>query len=384
MNNFTFCNPTRIHFGKGQIAKIFAEYPPNARVLITYGGGSVKQNGVLAQVIAALGPIWHTEFAGIEPNPQFETLMQAVERVRAEGITHLLAVGGGSVLDGSKFIAAAACYAGDAWNIPLTRGACIEQALPVGAVLTLPATGSEMNGNAVVTRAATQDKLGFFSDRIRPVFSILDPETTYSLPARQVGNGVVDAMVHIFEQYMTYPMQAPVQDGYAEVLLRILMEHGPRALSEPHNYEVRANIMWAATQALNGTLSLGVPGDWSIHAIGHEITALYGLDHAQTLAIVLPAVWRYKKVSKQAKLAQFARAVLGQSGDESELAELAITLVQAFFARMGVPTRFSSYGLDASVIPAIVNKLKAHKRLQLGEHADITPEDVAELLHLAL
>ncbi|WP_320153300.1 iron-containing alcohol dehydrogenase [uncultured Tolumonas sp.] len=386
MNNFSFRNPTKIHFGKGQIAKIKEEIPADARVLITYGGGSIKKNGVLAQVHAALENITFFEFGGIEPNPHFETLMQAIELVKQEKITYLLAVGGGSVVDGTKFIAGASCYEGDPLEMIYTRASKVKTALPLGCVLTLPATGSEMNGNAVVTRWETKDKMGMFSELMRPTFSILDPETTYSLPARQVGNGVVDAMVHILEQYMTYPVQGKVQDYYAESLLKILMEDGPQALTDPMNYDVRANIMWAATQALNGMLSLGMPGDWSIHAIGHQITALYGLDHAQTLAIVLPAVWSYKKAQKKAKLLQYADHVLGikEANDDDQSATLAIEKTRAFFESMGVPTRFSAYGLDATAIPAIVEKLRQHGRLKLGEHGDITPDDVTQLLQLAL
>lgn len=385
MNNFTFRNPTKIHFGKGQIAKLREEIPADARVLITYGGGSIKKNGVLEQVHTALKDITFFEFDGIEPNPHFETLMNAVSLVKKEKINYLLAVGGGSVVDGTKFIAGASLYDGDPLEMVYTRAANVTSAIPLGCVLTLPATGSEMNGNFVVTRWETKDKLGMFSDLVRPQFSILDPETTYSLPARQIGNGVVDAFVHIIEQYMTYPVNAKVQDQYAEALLRILMEDGPNALQDPTNYEVRANLMWAATQALNGTLSLGVPGDWANHAIGHEITALYGLDHAQTLAIVVPALWTYKKAQKQAKLLQYAERVLGiTTGSDDERLMKAITQTQAFFEHMGVATHFRDYGLDDSVIPAIVDKLISHNRLKLGEHLDITPDDVALLLKLAL
>ncbi len=385
MNNFTFRNPTKIHFGKGQIAKLREEIPADARVLITYGGGSIKKNGVLEQVHTALKDITFFEFGGIEPNPHFETLMNAVALVKKENISYLLAVGGGSVVDGTKFIAGASLYDGDPLEMVYTRAANVKSAIPLGCVLTLPATGSEMNGNFVVTRWETKDKLGMFSDLVRPQFSILDPETTYSLPARQIGNGVVDAFVHIIEQYMTYPVNAKVQDQYAEALLRILMEDGPIALQDPTNYDVRANLMWAATQALNGTLSLGVPGDWANHAIGHEITALYGLDHAQTLAIVVPALWTYKKAQKQAKLLQYAERVLGiTTGTDDERLMKAITQTQTFFERMGVATHFRDYDLDESVIPAIVEKLISHNRLKLGEHLDITPDDVAQLLKLAL
>ncbi len=385
MNNFTFRNPTKIHFGKGQIAKIAEEIPSDARVLITYGGGSIKKNGVLDQVHAALKDITFFEFSGIEPNPHFETLIQAVALAKEQQITHILAVGGGSVVDGSKFIAAATYYEGDPLEMLYTRAAGVKKAIPLGCVLTLPATGSEMNGNFVVTRAETKDKLGMFSDLVRPVYSILDPETTYSLPARQTGNGVVDAFVHIIEQYMTYPVNAKVQDRYAESLLTILMEDGPTALHDPTNYDARANIMWAATQALNGTLSLGVPGDWSNHAIGHQITALYGLDHAQTLAIAVPAVWTYKREQKKAKLLQYAERVLGlTNGDEESRVNATIEKTRNFFETMGVPTTFAAYGLNESAIPAIIEKLITHKRLALGEHADITPTDVEKILQLAL
>ena len=385
MNNFTFRNPTRIHFGKGQIARIREEIPADARVLITYGGGSIKKNGVLDQVHAALENITFFEFGGIEPNPHFETLMKAVELVKQEKISYLLAVGGGSVVDGTKFIAGAAFYDDDPVEMLYTRAAKVTKALPIGCVLTLPATGSEMNGNAVITRWETKDKMGMFSELMRPTFSILDPETTHTLPVRQTGNGVVDAIVHIVEQYMTYPVNAKVQDYYAESLLKVLMEEGPKALKDPTNYDVRANIMWAATQALNGTLSLGVPGDWSIHAIGHQITALYGLDHAQTLAIVLPAVWSYKKAQKKEKLLQYAHHVLGLTEqDDNMCATKAIEKTREFFEQMGVATRLSAYGLGEESIPAIVEKLRQHGRLKLGEHGDITPDDVAELLKLAL
>ncbi len=300
MNNFTYHNPTRIHFGQGQIAKLSEEIPADAKVLITYGGGSIKKNGVLEQVHAALQGRNYQEFGGIEANPHFETLMQAVEIIQRDGIDYILAVGGGSVIDGSKFIAAAARYEGDPWEILTTYGSKVVEAVPLGTVLTLAATGSEMNNGAVITKAATQDKLFFFSPFVQPRFSILDPVTTYSLPARQIANGVVDAYVHTLEQYSTYPVNAKVQDRIAEGLLRTLIEEGPVALANPQNYDARANLMWAATIALNGTLSTGVPTDWATHMIGHELTALYGLDHAQTLAIVQTAVWKHKLASKQA------------------------------------------------------------------------------------
>ena len=385
MNNFTYHNPTRIHFGQGQIAKLAEEIPADAKVLITYGGGSIKKNGVLDQVHAALQGRNYQEFGGIEANPHFETLMQAVEIVQRDGIDYILAVGGGSVIDGSKFIAAAARYEGDPWEILTTYGSKIVDAVPLGTVLTLAATGSEMNNGAVITKAATQDKLFFFSPFVQPRFSILDPVTTYSLPARQIANGVVDAYVHTLEQYSTYPVNAKVQDRIAEGLLRTLIEEGPVALANPQNYDARANLMWAATIALNGTLSTGVPTDWATHMIGHELTALYGLDHAQTLAIVQTAVWKHKLASKQAKLAQYAERVFDvREGSEASKAQAAIEQTERFFAAMGNPPRLSAYGLGEEVIEAVAAKLIAHGHVALGEHADITPEDAKAILRLAL
>ncbi len=385
MNNFTYFNPTRIHFGKGQIAKLAEELPADAKVLITYGGGSIKKNGVLDQVHAALAGRHYVEFAGIEANPHFETLMRAVEVVKAEGIDYILAVGGGSVIDGSKFIAAAARYEGDAWEILQTYGSKIRDAVPLGTVLTLAATGSEMNNGAVITKAETQDKLFFFSPFVQPRFSILDPETTYTLPARQIANGVVDAYVHTLEQYTTYPVQAKVQDRFAEGLLRTLLEEGPAALANPQDYDVRANLMWTATMALNGTLSTGVPTDWATHMIGHELTGLYGLDHAQTLAIVQTAVWKHKLAAKQAKLAQYAERVFDvHDGSEADKAQAAIARTEVFFTAMGNPVRLSAYGLGDEVIDAVAAKLTAHGHTALGEHADITPDDVKQILRLAL
>ena len=289
MQNFTFYNPTRILFGSGRIADLAREIQANARVLITYGGGSIVKTGTLAEVKAALAGFTIFEFAGIEPNPTYETLMQAVELARRERIDFLLAVGGGSVLDGTKFIAAAIPFTGDPWDI-LAKRAKIGSAVPFGSVLTLPATGSEMNNGAVITKRASNDKLAFSNRLLFPRFSVLDPTKTYTLPPRQVANGVVDAFVHITEQYLTYPDDAKVQDRFAEGLLLTLIEEGPKALQVPEDYAVRANLMWTATLALNGLIGAGVPNDWATHMLGHELTALHGLDHAQTLAVVLPAM----------------------------------------------------------------------------------------------
>lgn len=385
MDNFSYKNTTQIHFGKGQISKLKDEVPADARVLITYGGGSIKKNGVFEQVQTALDGITYFEFGGIEPNPHFETLMKAVALIKQENINYILAVGGGSVIDGSKFIAAAALYPNEPWEIIQTYGAKVTEALPLGCVLTLAATGSEMNKGAVITKAETKDKLFFFSDHVQPRFSILDPATTYSLPTRQTGNGVVDSFVHVVEQYVTYPVNAKVQDRFAEGLLLNLIEDGPKALENPTDYDVRANLMWTATLALNGLIATGVPADWATHMIGQEITGLYGLDHAQTLAVVQPAVWLYKKEQKKAKLLQYAERVWGlHEGDDDSRVMAAIENTRQFFEKMGVPTRLRAYGLDASVIDPVVAKLEAHGHVNLGEHGDITAADVKAILTLAL
>ncbi|PIO99117.1 iron-containing alcohol dehydrogenase [Pleomorphomonas carboxyditropha] len=385
MQSFTYWNTTRIHFGKGQIARIAEEVPADARVLVTYGGGSVLRNGVMDQVRAALAGRTVIEFGGIEANPHFETLVKAAELARAEKVDFLLAVGGGSVADGTKFVAAAALFEGDPWDILVERGTNVRAALPVGCVITLPATGSEMNRNAVITRASTQDKLPMNSVHVMPRFSVLDPETTFSLPPRQTANGVVDSFMHVLEQYLTYPVGAKVQDRFAEGLLLTILEEGPKALGEPANYEVRANLMWAATLALNDLLSRGVPGDWATHRIGHELTGLYGLDHAATLAVVLPSLLKVKRAQKREKLLQYAERVFGiTTGSEDERIDAAIERTRAFFEAMGVRTRLADYGLDAKVIPEVAEKLRQHWQVPLGEHRDVTPEVASEILELAL
>ncbi|UYB70701.1 alcohol dehydrogenase [Aeromonas veronii] len=382
MNNFTLHTPTKILFGQGQIAQLREQLPSDARVMITYGGGSVVRSGLLEQIRNELAGMTLFEFGGIEPNPAYETLMGAVELARTERVDFLLAVGGGSVLDGTKFIAAAAHYdlAKDPWHILETVGSEVRSAIPLGSVLTLPATGSEMNMGAVITRRSSGDKVHFFSPFVMPRFAVLDPVLTYTLPERQVANGVVDAFVHIVEQYLTYPVNAKVQDRFAEGLLLTLIEEGPKALAEPHNYEVRANIMWSATMALNGLIGAGVPQDWATHMLGHELTALHGLDHAQTLAVVLPALLQAKRKQKHAKLLQYAERVWGlNSGNEAERINDAIAATRDFFERMGVKTRLRDYGLKDLGIDTLIGKLGDHGMTRLGEHSDI---DLVQSQHI--
>lgn len=385
MLNFQFYNPTKIVFGTNTVAKLDSLVPAAARVLILFGGASAEQNGTLAEVRAALGARATLEFGGIEPNPSYETLMRAVELVRAENVDFLLAVGGGSVIDGTKFVAAAARFDGEPWNILLKGGANIASALPFGSVLTLPATGSEMNNGGVVTRKSSHTKLPFRSNLVFPQFSVLDPTKTYTLPKKQLANGVADAFVHILEQYLTYPVQGMVQDRYAEGLLQTLVEIAPKALETPGDYDSRSNLMWVAAQALNGLIGSGVPQDWATHMIGHELTALYNIDHARTLAIVLPSLLHVRRDSKRAKLLQYAERVWGiRDGSDDERITAAIEQTRAFFEGMGIPTRLSGYALGADAIEAVIEQLAAHGMTQLGEHRDVTLEVSRTILQGAL
>ncbi|PTQ89126.1 iron-containing alcohol dehydrogenase [Agitococcus lubricus] len=370
MFNFDFYNPTRVLFGQGRIKDIDRRIPADARVMVLYGGGSIKTNGTLSEVLTALGTRHVIEFGGIEPNPSYETLIQAVSLAKQHNINFLLAVGGGSVIDGSKFVAAASCYQGEATEILQSRGSKIKQALPLGVVLTLSATGSEMNSAAVITQKAIKTKSAFFSERVFPAFAVLDPTKTYTLSKHQIANGVVDAFVHITEQYLTYSVNGLVQDRFAEGLLQTLLEIGETALAEPENYDLRSNLMWVATMALNGLIGAGVPQDWSTHGIGHELTALYDIDHARTLAIVLPAMLMERKEQKHAKLLQYAQRVWNiHEGDDTERVIQAVEKTRLFFERLGVPTRLSAYGVTD--IQPILSQLANHQLTALGEHRDI-------------
>jgi NADP-dependent alcohol dehydrogenase len=384
MQNFEFFNPVKILFGRGQIARVREEVPAGARVLVTYGGGSIRRNGVYEQAMAALEGRAVHEFGGIEPNPVYETLMQAVEVVRREGIDFLLAVGGGSVLDGTKFIAAAARFAGEPWDI-LAKGAPVQSAVPLGAVLTLPATGSEMNTFAVVSRRGTTEKLAFSSPAVSPKFSIIDPETTFTLPPRQVSNGIVDAFAHVLEQYLTYPANAPLQDRFAESILLTLIEEGPKVLADPRDYDARANVCWCATMALNGLIGAGVPQDWATHMIGHEITALYGLDHAQTLAVVFPGAMAVRREGKRDKLLQYAARVWGIAEGEPEARiDAAIARTRAFFESVGVKTRLADYGVPGEAGAKVAGRLAGRGWTALGERKDVGPKQVEEILACSL
>lgn len=382
-NNFVYQNPVKILFGKGQIAQLSKQIPTDAKILLTYGGGSIFQNGVYEQVKKALEGHNIVEFGGIEANPTYETLMQAVELGRKEQVTFLLAVGGGSVLDGTKFIAAAIPFEGDdAWQI-VTGKEKYKTAIPLGAVLTLPATGSEMNYYAVISKKSTHEKKGMGGPLVYPKFSILDPETTYSLPPRQIANGIADAFTHVMEQYMTYPVDAQIQDRFAESVIQTLIEVAPKTLENPTDYEARANFMWAATVALNGWIGLGVPQDWATHQIGHEITAFHGVDHARTLAVVLPHLLQYKKADKRAKLIQYAKKVWNLSGTDDELVAGAIQKTGEFYESLGLPIKASEYGVNQETIEKIKQRF-VERGMNFGEKADITPEVVAEILEMSI
>ncbi|WP_090365285.1 iron-containing alcohol dehydrogenase [Ferrimonas sediminum] len=389
MNNFDYHNPTRILFGEGEIANIGNYIPAGSKVMVLYGGGSIKANGVYQQVSDALAEFDWVEHGGISPNPKYDELMAAVKTVKEQQVDFLLAVGGGSVADGTKFVAAAAHFEGqDPWDI-LAKQVPVTRALPLATILTLPATGSEANGNSVVTRG--EDKLAFNSPLVFPQFSVLDPTTTYTLPARQVANGVVDAFVHTIEQYLTYPVNSPIQDRFAESLLLTLIEEGPKAMAdvgkpaEQQNYDVRANIMWAATLALNTLIGKGVPQDWATHMIGHELTAVLGLDHAQTLAVVLPNLMQAQRQPKREKLLQYAERIWGlNEGDEETRIDVAIANTRAFFETMKVKTRISEYGHGAEVVDTLMAQLERHGMVKLGERGDIDLGRSREILEAAL
>lgn len=388
MYNFDFYNPTRIFFGKERLDSLDKAIAIDVKVLITYGGGSAKKSGLIDKVKANLGSRTILEFGGIEPNPKYETLMKAVQIVRDENIGFILAVGGGSVIDGTKFICLASHYKGDATDLlkfgfrQITSD-IVEKVVSLGTVLTLPATGSEMNNGAVISY--NHGKFPVMSEMTYPKFSILDPTYTFTLPRIQVANGIVDAFVHVVEQYITFPVDARVQDRMAEGILQTLIEIGTTTVTEPENYDARANHIWAATMALNGIIAVGVPQDWATHMIGHELTAMFGIDHGQTLAIVYPSVMDVCREQKKAKLLQYAERIWGiQSGNDHERIDQAIANTRAFFERLGIKTRLSDYGIKAGQIPAVIEQLKAHGMIALSETGKITPEVSLKILENAL
>lgn len=386
MNPFTYYNPVRILFGEGATEQIDRYIPQNATVLLTYGGGSIKKYGIYDEVITALGNRKVVPFGGIEPNPSTETLEKALPTIEAEKVDFILAVGGGSVIDGTKFIVAAAAYSGeDKWEMVRKNATReLKDPLPFGTVLTLSATGSEMNCNAVISHKATKEKLSIKSDALFPQFSVIDPKHTLSLPLKQVANGVVDSFVHVFEQYMTYPVNASIQDRFSEGILLTLLEVGQGVLEEPQNMELRNNLAMSAMMGLNGLIAVGVPEDWATHKIGHELTALFGLDHAVTLAIVLPALLRDQKENKKQKLIQCGQRVFNlHLDDPDQQAEATIGAVEDFFRRMVGRIRLSDYGITLDQTAPAWQRF-AERDWHLGEHKNIDAQAVARILKLAL
>ncbi len=367
---FEYENTTNIVFGEGQIAKLAALIDKKEKILITIGGGSVKKNGVLAQVEKALAGYDYDIFEGIESNPQFLTLMDAANLIKENGHSFILAVGGGSVVDGSKFIAAAARYNKDNeenWQIIETFGQLITDAVPMGCILTLPATGSETNVAAVISYKEEGKKAPFFSPLVRPKFAILDPLTTLSLPKSQTVNGIADTYVHILEQYLVDREYSPVLDRAAEALLTVLVEEAPKLLQNPDDVKLRAEIMYCATLALNGQLSLGVNTDWSTHALGHELTAAYGIDHGASLSMILPTSLSLRKEEKAKKLATYAQRV---HGIKNATAEDGINAINEFFKQIGSPTKIP-HELTNTDAEKLVFNLSAQNSLPIGENANI-------------
>ena len=385
MLNFEFKNPTKIIFGKGQIENLGKEIPKNAKILMLYGGGSIKNNGIYEQVKKALNGFEIVEFGGIPANPEYEVLMKALQIIKDQNITYLLAVGGGSVIDGTKFLSAAALYEGESpWDI-LKDSIKTEKGLPFGTVLTLPATGSEMNSGSVITRKETQEKLAMGGPGLFPAFSILDPQVVQSIPQRQLANGITDAFTHVLEQYMTYPIQAHLQDRFAESIMQTLIEIAPQIIKNPSDYEAAANFMWSCTMALNGLIQKGVPTDWAVHAIGHELTALFGIDHARTLAVIAPSHYRYNFEAKKEKLAQYGKRVWGiTDGTTEEIAMAAIVKTEEFFHSLAIDTKLSDYTKNfEGTAEKISKRFTEIGWLGLGEHKTLAPADVQKIVEMS-
>lgn len=385
MNNFQFKNPTSILFGKGQIKNLSAEVKKGSKILMLYGGGSIKRNGVYDQVKEALSDYEVIEFGGIPSNPEYSTLLEALKVIKEQHIDFLLAVGGGSVIDGTKFLSAAALYTGDTpWDM-LTANKPITEGMPFGTVLTLPATGSEMNSGAVITRREIKEKLAMMGPGIFPQFSVLDPEVIKSIPLRQLANGLADSFTHVLEQYITYPTGAILQDHFAESILQTIIEIAPTVMKDPSDYQAASNFMWSCTMALNGLIQQGVPGDWAVHGMGHELTALYGIDHARTLAIVLPSHYRYHFEAKKLKLAQYAERVWNvNTGTIEEKAKAGIDKTEDFFHSLGIKTKLSEYTDDYAETGTIVSdRFTQRGWLGIGEHGTLTPADAKKIIEMS-
>ena len=376
MKNFIFQNPTKLVFGKGQIARLSELIPDDVNLMITYGGGSVTKNGVHEQVKAALKGRKFIEFWGIEANPQVETLRRAISLGKIENINYLLAVGGGSVLDGTKLIAAGIASDTDAWDIVL-KG-YFENNIPFGTVLTVPATGSEMNQGSVITRKETQEKYGWMGTY--PQFSILDPEVTYTLSEHQIACGLADAYTHVLEQYLTTPGQSRLMDRWAEGVLLSVMEIAPKIKENPRDYNLMADYMLAATLALNDFIRMGVTQDWATHQIGHELTALHGTTHGHSLAIVMPGTLRVLKQQKHDKLLQYGERVFSiTEGSEQERVDKAIEMTEEFYRSLGLTTRLSEENIGNETIEIITKRFN-ERGVAFGENQNVTGDVAREIL----
>ncbi len=389
MNNFEITQPTTILFGKDLLERIpeqISKHTTSKRILITYGGGSIIRSGFLEKLKAALSEFEIHEFGGIEANPEFSTLMKAVNYIRENEIPFMLAVGGGSVIDGTKFISGAVGYPSDPWEVLLREpGKVFTNAVPFGCILTIPATGSESNSGAVISRSELKEKRTMGGPLFFPKFALLDPTFVSTLPKRQLANGIIDAFTHTTEQYITFPGENRLQERFAEGILSSLIEIGPKVLEDPANYDLAADLMYCANQALNGTLRCGVTTDWATHMIGHELTALHGIDHAQTLAIIGPRLWEVKLNNKEAKLAQYGRRVWNLTGDDRTVAEQAIEKTESFFHSLGVATHIREYSNDCEQTPTIIRKrFEGRGWLAMGEKQDLTPEEVEIIVTNAL
>jgi len=385
MTNFEFYNPVKILFGNGEIAKIANQIPSGNKVLMLYGGGSIKKNGVYDQVKNALVNFEVLEFGGIQANPEYETLIKALKLIKEEKVDFLLAVGGGSVIDGTKFLSSAALYTGnDPWNI-LLEGKPTIKGLPFGTVLTLPATGSEMNSGAVITKAETKQKRVMSGSGLFPKFSVLDPSVVASIPVRQLQNGVIDAFVHVMEQYLTFPANGLLQDRFAEGILQTLIEIGPKIVKNPANYELASSFMWSCTLALNGLIQKGVPTDWATHMIGHELTALHGIDHARTLAIIGPSLYRHQFENKKEKLAQYGQRVWGVIGDDMDaVANEALERTVAFYHEMGMLTQLSENAKNFENTPnKVFERFTERGWNEMGEAKSIGPKEAEEIVKMS-
>lgn len=385
MQNFEIINPTRIVFGKDQLDRLpqlIHEVSSKKRILLAYGGGSIISTGLLNKILLHLKDFEVIEFGGIEANPEFSTLLKGVEIAKENNVDFILAVGGGSVIDGVKFMSGAFYYKGDPWNVLLRKeNHLFTEALPFGTILTLPATGSEANSGAVISRSELKEKRTMGGPLFFPVFSFCDPNVVATLPQRQIANGIVDAFMHTMEQYLTFPTGNLLQEREAEAILKTLVEIAPGIIEHPNNYKLASNLMWCATHALNGNLRCGVPTDWVTHMIGHELTAIYGIDHARTLAIIAPRLYKNQFKNKKGKLVQYGKRIWNLDGTDTHIAETAIQKTEEFFQSLGIHTHISEYSSDTDHIAEIIkSRFIEREWTAMGENQAITPIDVEEIV----